>query len=180
MMSSIYKLVVSTQSYNLLITVCHLTSFISTDSSALCPYPTSMDTLENIGELQFGAAVDDANSAVQEEGAAGSAESGQVGAGGAPREGLGSGDASGGAGGVAVDSDAEGAANNATRRGRSYSFFAGAAGEEMSAGREEDQQACCSRVPVCGCCRSCMSSLSKIQLRAILPKVRGPRCDLAG
>ena len=131
-----------------------------------------MDTLENIGELQFAAAVNDANSGVQ--------EVGKVGAGGAPREGLGSGDASGGAGGVAVDSDAEGAANNATRRGRSYSFFAGAAGEEMSAGREEDQQAYCSRVPVCGCCRSCMSSLSKIQLRAILPKVRGPRCDLAG
>ena len=180
-MSSICNLIRLYVSRNLVPSVCHLTSFISTDSSALCPYPTSMDTLENIGELQFGAAVDDANSAVQEEGAAGSAESGKVGAGGAPREGLGSGDASaGGAGGVADDSDADGAANNATRSGRSYSFFARAVGEERSAGRDEDQQACCSRVPVCGCCRSCVSSLSKIQLREILPKVRGPRCDLAG
>jgi hypothetical protein len=43
--------------------------------------------------------------------------------------------------------------------------------EHESAGGNEHPQSRCSSLALCGCCRSCMSSLSKIQLGQILPKV---------
>ncbi len=147
-----------------------------------------MDGIANIGEMQFTAAVDDANDAVQEDSSAKepqqpkepqeSKESGDSGNPVHPKLGRTARETPGNEGDTArepevdVDDDITGEAGQR----QPYAFFtreAGGGGMDGSANNDQGRDGCCGTGPVCGCCRTCVSSLTKIELSEIMPKVRG-------